>query len=360
MAADPLRFYIGTYTNGESKGIYQSSLDLASGELSSPTLAAVAKNPSFVAVHPSGKYLYAVNEVGNFDGEAAGSVSAFTIAGDGKLTLLNQRSTQGGAPCHLVVDQLGKTVLVANYSGGSVISFPISGDGRLSKVQSFVQHVGASIDPSRQQAPHAHSINLDAQSSFAVVADLGLDKLLVYRFNPDSSSFSAQPTQEASVSPGGGPRHFVFHPNGHWAYVINEMNSTITVFDYEQVSGSLTSKQSVPTLPQNFDKGSSTAEVCVTPDGRFVYGSNRGHDSLAAFRVNPSDGTLSLIEIESTGGKSPRSFIIDPTGQYILTQNQGSDSILVIKIDMKTGALEPTKHQIKVPKPVCIRFLDRP
>mgnify|MGYP002630529024 CR=1 FL=1 len=360
MAADFLRFYIGTYTGGESQGIYLSSLDLKTGTLASPTLVAETENPSFVAIHPSGKFLYAVNEVGNYQGKPAGSVSAFSIAHNGKLTLLNERSTQGGAPCHLVVDKAGKTVLVANYSGGSVISYPIDKDGQLGKARSFIQHVGASVDRSRQQEPHAHSINLDPENRFAVVADLGLDKVLVYRFYPGSGTLSAQPIHEAPVAPGAGPRHFVFHPNGQTGYVINELGSTISAFDYDADTGELTSTQSLSTLPSDFEGRSFTAEVCITPNGRFVYGSNRGHDSLAVFQVGSSNEPLHLIEIESTGGKTPRNFIVDPSGQYVLAENQNSDSILVFKIDQKTGALAPTPHQIKVPSPVCVRFLDQP
>ncbi len=354
-APQSLRFYIGTYTGGESKGIYLASLDLESGKLREAKLAAETDNPSFLALSPSGKHLYAVNETGS------GELSSFKIEPeDGKLTFLNQRPTKGGAPCHLVVDQTGKSVLVANYSGGSVASFPIVENGHLGPAKSFIQHQGASVNRRRQQAPHAHSINLDPANQRAFVADLGLDKVLVYDFDAGKGTLSKKPVHEAVVSPGSGPRHFAFHPSGKFAYVINELGNTVTAFTYDLESGELNTLQDISTLPKGFEGTSHTAEVVVSPNGKFLYGSNRGHDSIAVFKIDHDTGKLTWVEAEPTGGKTPRNFVVDPTGRYLLTENQNTHTIVSFEIDQASGALKPTGHRIDVPRPVCIRFLDHP
>ena len=353
--ADTIPFYIGTYTGGESQGIYRSTLDLATGKCSEATLAAETVNPSFLAIHPEKKYLYAVNEVGNFRGEATGSVSAFEIQAGGQLKHLNTTSAHGTAPCHLVVDATGKHVLVANYGTGSITSLPIRDDGTLGDAGSKIKHTGASVDRSRQQAPHAHSINLAPNNRHAFVADLGLDKVLVYDFDPATGSLGQGEIAAGLVNPGAGPRHAALYRER--LYVINELDSTITLFQYDPSDGTLSPAQTVSTLPPGYRQRSHTAEVRASSDGRFVYGSNRGHDSIAVFQASDPKGELTLVEIEPTQGKSPRNFALDPSGAFLLAENRNSSTITIFRVDVRTGELHPTKHQLRVPRPVCIRFL---
>jgi 6-phosphogluconolactonase len=352
--------YFGTYTGPKSKGIYFSRFDQGNGALSSPELAVETKSPSFLAIHPNGKFLYAVGEVADFGGKKAGSISAFRVDREsGKLTALNQQSSGGDGPCHLVVDRKGKFVLAANYGGGSVTSVEIKDDGSLGEVKSFIQHSGSSVNPDRQKAPHGHSINVDRSNCFAVAADLGLDKLLVYRFDATTGKLEANDPPFASVKPGAGPRHFAFHPKDNAAYVINEMHCTITAFQWDEKNGVLKETQTVSTLPpeKQVQKGFSTAEVQVHPSGRFLYGSNRGHDSIVVYKVEDK-GELKYVENESTQGKTPRNFGIDPSGKFLLAANQGSDSVVVFRIDRKTGELNATGTRIAAPTPVCVKFLE--
>jgi len=354
---DKLRVYIGTYTSGGSKGIYLSELDLASGALSPPALVGETPNPSFVSIHPSGRYLFAVNEVGNFRGQKSGSVTAFSIdPKSGGLTQLNQQSSRGDGPCFITVDRTGRNVLVANYGSGSIAALPVVADGRLAEATAAIQHQGSSVDKGRQEGPHAHSINLDKGNRFAFAADLGLDKVLVYKFSPAKGTLTPNDPPSASVAPGSGPRHFAFHPNGQYAYVINEMLSTVTAFSYDSKAGTLTSLQTVSTLPEGFKGNSSTAEVQVHPSGKFLYGSNRGHNSIAIFRIDPTTGHLTAAGHQPTGGKTPRNFEIDPTGTFLLAANQDSGNVVVFRIDPETGQLSPTGHSIEVPMAVCVKM----
>jgi 6-phosphogluconolactonase len=360
-----LRIYIGTYTGGtgadKSQGIYLMDLDLASGKLGTPRLAAEAVDPSFLAIHPSRKFLYAVSERGEVEGKPGGAVIGFSIDPDsGDLKAINSESSMGADPCHLIVDKAGRNVLVANYTGGSVACLPIDDSGRLSPSSAFIQHQGSGADPGRQKGPHAHSINLDAAGRFAVAADLGLDKILVYRFDPAKGTLVPNDPPFGKVAPGSGPRHFAFHPGGRFGYVINEMANTITAFAYDAETGSLDEIQTISTLPASFSGRSSTAEVQVHPSGKFVFGSNRGHDSIAVFAVSRETGKLSLVEIEPTQGKNPRNFAIDPTGAYLLAENGDSGTIVVFRIDAQTGALEPPGQSVRVPKPVCIKMIPKP
>lgn len=352
--AQTYHVYVGTYTDGISQGIYRLELDTATGKLSEPELVAKAKNPSFLAIHPEGKHLFAVSEV---DGAKGGAVIGFALdPKSGALTPINHSSTVGSGPCHLVVDKTGKNVLVANYGGGSSAVIPIGEGGKLGEASCFVQHKGSSVNPGRQKEPHAHSVNLDAANKFAFVADLGLDKVLIYKFDPAAGTITAQ-EPAGKVTPGSGPRHFAFSKDGKHAYVINEMGNTITAFDYDADKGTLTEIQNISTLPEGFTGTSYTAEVVVHPSGKFVYGSNRGHDSLAVFSADPETGKLTLVDITKTGGKTPRNFAIDPTGKYVLAENQGSDSIVVFAVDPATGKLTPTGQSVKVGAPVCVKFL---
>ncbi len=363
--SDVFRVYVGTYTSGKgeekSRGIYVLDLDVRSGKLSTPRLACEAIDPSFLAIHPSGKFVYAVSERGEVDGQPGGAVVGFSIdPATGELARINQQSSRGADPCHLVVDRAGKNVLVANYTGGSVASLPIDSDGRLGPSTSFIQHAGKGSDPARQKGPHAHSINLDRAGRFAVAADLGLDRVFIYRFDGAQGTLAANDPAFGEVAPKSGPRHFAFHPGGRFGYVIAEMANTVTAFEYDESAGSLKAIQTISTLPADFQGRSYTAEVQVHPTGKFVYGSNRGHDSIAMFAVDSATGKLSAIGVEPTQGRNPRNFAIDPTGAYLLAENGDSGTIVVFRIDPQTGVLRPTDQSVRVPKPVCIKMIEKP
>ena len=359
QAPGPLRVYFGTYTRGASEGIYMSVLDRQSGVLSPPVLAGKTVNPSFLAFHPQRDWLYSAGEVGDFEGRRSGAVNAFRIDRQtGLLTPLNAQPSGGAGACHVSVDHSGRNVLVANYSGGSVSVLPIGDDGRLGEATAFVQHEGSSVDPRRQTAPHAHSINVDPGNRFAFVADLGLDRVMIYQFDPQQGTLAANDPPWASVAPGAGPRHFAFQPGGKFAYVINELQSTVTAFAYDATRGALQEIQTLSTLPDDFSGSNTTAEIQVHPSGRFLYGSNRGHDSIAVYAIDADSGRLRFVEHESTQGNSPRNFGIDPSGRFLLAANQGSDSVVVFRIDGATGALTPTGQSIEVASPVCVRMVE--
>ncbi|WP_337176609.1 lactonase family protein [Paludisphaera sp.] len=363
-AAEKYWAYVGTYTNSKespSEGIYLLEFDAATGALTPKGAAAGAANPSYLAVHPGGKTLYAVNEVGEFEGEESGSVTAFALdAATGALTQLNQQSSKGAIPCHLAVDPTGKLVVAANYAGGSVVGLPIGPDGSLKPASAYIKHHGKSVDPARQTAPFAHSATFDLTGSRVLVADLGIDQVLVYDVDPAAGALTPLDPPGVKISPGSGPRHLAWHPSGKHAYVINELKNTVTVLEYDAEAGTLKVIQTVSTLPGDFDGTSHCAAISVHPSGNFVYGSNRGHDSLAVFTVDPATGTLTPSGWTPTGGKNPRDFAIDPTGRWLLAENQDSDSILVFKIDQATGALTATGEPVSIPKPVCVRFVARP
>jgi 6-phosphogluconolactonase len=355
---DELMVYIGTYTREQSKGIYAFRFQPGAGTLTPIGVVAETVNPAFLAVHPNRRFLYAVNEVSTYEGESAGSVSAFSInAGTGELTFINRVSSRGAGPCHLVVDKTGKCLLVANYGGGSVAAFPLKEDGSLGDASAFVQHVGSSVNPRRQRGPHAHATNISPDNRFAFVADLGLDQVLVYRMDPAKGTLTPNDPPFAKVDPGSGPRHMAFHPDGRYAYVLNELSSTVTAFAYDPARGSLEELETTSTLPKDFSGDNTTAEVEVHPSGRFLYGSNRGHDSIAVFAIDTRNGTLTPEEHVSTQGKTPRNFAIDPTGNYLFAANQASDNIVVFRIDRETGRLTPTTHVLDVPSPVCVTFV---
>jgi 6-phosphogluconolactonase len=355
VSAKSLPVYFGTYTRGEnsSKGIYCSVLNLETGKLSDPILSAEAQNPSFLEIHPNCKFLYAVSEVGG-----AGSVGAYAIEADtGSLKLLNKQLSGGAGPCHVSIDHMGKNLLVANYGSGSASVIPIGSDGRLGKPTGFVKHEGSSVNFRRQKGPHAHSINVSPDNRFAFVADLGIDKIMIYKLDIEKGTIVANSPPFVKVKPGAGPRHFAFHPNGKYAYVINELDCTVTAFAYESVSGALKDIQTITTMPNGFNGSNTCAEVRVHPSGKFLYGSNRGHDSIVVYRVDLADGTLTYVEHETGNIKTPRNFNIDPAGRFCLVANQGKDSVVVFRINKETGALEPTDHKVSVAKPVCVRFL---
>jgi 6-phosphogluconolactonase len=355
--------YVGTYTSGKStsKGIYLLELDPASGAVVNKGTAAKLTDPSFLAIHPSRKFLYAVNELDEINGKQGGGVSALAVdPTTGMLSLLNQQSSVGSGPCHLTVDGTGRNVLVANYGSGSVACLPVQSDGSLNRATAFIQHEGKSVDPSRQRSPHAHSINLDPGNKFAFAADLGLDKILIYRFDAERGLLAPNNPAFALVAPGSGPRHLAFHPSGRFAYVISEMANTLTGFSYDAEDGTLSEIQSISTLPAEYKGRSYTAEVQVHPTGKFVYGSNRGHDSIAIFTADPVTGKLAVKGFESTQGKNPRNFIVDPSGNYLLAENQDSDSIAVFRINAETGELRSVGEPVHIPRPVCIRMIAKP
>ncbi len=350
-----LLVYVGTYTGPKSKGIYRYQLDLATGAMTPVGEPTESPNPSFLALAPNHRFLYAANEVGEFEGKKTGAVTAFAIdPATGALTQLNQQSSEGSGPCHLVVDEAGKNVLVANYGGGSIAALPIQEDGRLSPASSAIQHKGPG-KTERQKGPHAHSINLDAKNRFAFAADLGLDQVLVYKFDYNQGKLTPNDPPAAELSARSGPRHFAFHPSGKNAYVINEMKNTVTAFSYDADKGVLKEIQTISTLPEDFKGQSHTAEVQVHPSGKFLYGSNRGHDSLAIFAIE-DDGKLKAVGHQPTG-KAPRNFGCDPTGAYVLAAGQNSNSILVFKVDPQTGLLTQVGEPVEVSSPVCVKFM---
>ncbi|MFZ1158733.1 MAG: lactonase family protein, partial [Candidatus Sulfotelmatobacter sp.] len=349
-----------TYTGEDtkSKGIYSFRYDAATGQVTPLGLAAETTNPSFVAVHPNGKFLYAVNELGNYKGPNSGGVSAFAIdRATGKLTFLNELPSRGADPCYITVDKTGKFVLVANYTGGSVIVYPILEDGRLAEASSFVQHTGHGPNAERQEGPHAHSIDLSPDNRFAFVDDLGLDELLTYKFDAAKGTLTPNDPPFAKLDPGVGPRHFALRPDGKFAYVVTEIGRNVTVFSNDAARGTFRHLQTITTLPKDFTGRNDDAEIEVLPSGKFLYASNRGHDSIAVFAIDSAKGTLTTVEIASTRGKEPRSFGIDPTGKLLFAANQKSDNIVVFKIDAKTGKLTPTGQVLAVGSPVCVKFV---
>lgn len=352
--------FVGTYTGKKSQGIYKVLLDSGSGKfISKIEVAAETTSPSFLAIHPKQTHLFAVGEISNFKGGKGGGVSSFTLdPSTGNLKLINQQSSVGSGPCHITCDAAGKNVLVANYGGGSTTVLPFDKDGKLGEPTAFVQHKGSSVNKGRQEAPHAHSVNLDAANRFAFVADLGLDKVMIYKYDSEKGTITANDPASVDLAPGDGPRHFAFHPNGKFAYVNNELTSSLTAMAYDAEKGSFKKLNTLSTLPKE-TKGNSTAETVVHPNGKFVYTSNRGHNSIASFEIAES-GEIKAIGHQGAGVNVPRNFNIDPSGQWMIVANQAGDSIIVLKIDPKTGQLTPTDQKAEVGSPVCIKFVRQP
>jgi 6-phosphogluconolactonase len=356
-AGGGLLVYAGTYTGGKSEGIYVFRFDPATGKAGAPELAAKSENPSFLALHPGGRLLYAVNEVGRFEGQPSGAVSGFSIdRATGKLALLNQKPSGGAGPCHIAVDRTGKIVLAANYGGGSAIALRIEADGRLGAATATVRPEETAADGKKVEA-RGHWVDVDRENRFALIAFLGLERLSVHRFDAAGGTLAPNDPPFASLRAGSGPRHAAFHPGGRFVHVINETSCTMTAFSYDGAKGVLEEIETVSTLPVERRRGWSTAEVAVHPSGKFLYGSNRGHDSIAVFAIDQESGRLTAVEHEPSGGKTPRSFGIDPTGAFLLAANQGSDTIVVLRIDPATGRLEATSEVIQVAAPVCVVFL---
>lgn len=352
-----LLVYVGTYTDRGSKGIYAYRLDEKTGALAPVGLVAETANPTFLAVHPNHRYLYAVNEVEQFNGKKGGGVTAYEIdRRTGRLRKIDSESTIGTGPCHITVDHAGKNVLVANYNSGSAAVLPIRADGGVGPATGFVQHEGSSVDKTRQEGPHAHCANLDAANRFAFVADLGLDKVLIYRFDGEKGTLTPNTPAFVKIADGSGPRHMAFHPNGRFAYVISELGNTVTAMRYDADTGALAPIQTLSTLPDGFAGKSYCAEIAVDPAGRFLYGSNRGDDSLAIFAIDPRTGRLTPAGHQSTLGTFPRNFALTPSGDLLLAANQDSDSIYAFRVDKSTGRLTPIGGKTEVSRPVCIVF----
>jgi 6-phosphogluconolactonase len=352
QAADPL-VYVGTYTRNGSRGIYAFRFQ-SSGKLVPLGLAAESASPSFLAEHPNHKFLYAVNEAG---GE--GKVSAFSIdPKTGMLTALNQVSAGGNGPCHLAVDKTGKWLTVANYGDGSMAVIPVQADGKLGDPAQVIKNTGTVALPQRQRGPHAHMVVFSPDNKYLLLADLGLDKIFVYKFDPATGKLTPNDPDGGKVDPGAGVRHFVFHPKGRTVYAINEISKTVTAFHWDPAKGTLTSFQTLSTVPESAKTGGSTAEIQINRAGTRLYGSNRGHDSIALFSIDPNKLTLTAMDHTPTLGKTPRHFTLDPSGKFLLAANQDSSDITVFSVHPNTGQLTPVGQPVKdAPVPVCVLFV---
>lgn len=349
--------FVGTYTESQgsqSQGIYVYRMEPGSGELTFETVVGGVRNPSFLEAHSQQGFIYSVNEVGSFAGQPGGGVSAFSIHSAGELNPLNSQPSHGEDPCYISVEQTGRFALVANYTSGSVAMLPIQHDGQLGPAAAVIQHSGSSVHPERQTGPHAHCILPDPTNRFAVAVDLGLDKLLIYKM--DLQNGRLHPHGEVQVLAGAGPRHLTFHPHRPYAYLINELNSTVISYRYDAEAGTFDELQVVPTLPPDFKGENLCADIHVSPNGKHLYASNRGHDSIAAFIIDENHGTLTCHDHTLTGGNEPRNFAIDPGGTFLLAANQKSHTIVTFKIDSDTGRLSRSAHELDVSMPVCVKF----
>ena len=348
--------WIGTYTGPDSQGIYAFRFDDATGGLTPLGLVAETPSPSFLAIHPNGRFLYAVNET--HDGpDNAGMVTAFAVdPSTGHLRKINAQSSRGADPCHLALDATGQFLVVANYTGGNFAVFPVGEDGHLGPATSLLTNTGSGPNRERQDGPHAHDVVFDRDNRFLIGVDLGVDQLFVYRFDPSVGKFTFADPPSARMAPGAGPRHFAFHPDGRHAYSINELDSTVTALSWDSKAGRLTPGSSVSTLPAGFTGSNTTAEVEVDARGRFLYGSNRGHDSIAVFAIHPETGALTLVAHTATRGKEPRHFALDPTGSWLVAANQESNTLAVFRVDQARGTLSPVGDVVSVGRPVCVLF----
>ena len=349
--------YVGTYTQtGKSDGIYLYAMSPVTGELTRKN-SFKSVNPSFLTIDRTKRFLYAVNEVGDYLGKPSGAVSAFAIDhATLNLRLLNEQATNGADPCHLTIDRKGKTLLVANYTGGSLTALPVRSDGTLGMAIEVKQHEGSSIKE-QQKGPHAHCIILDRSERYALAADLGIDRVMIYRFDSATGKLTPGKQASAELQQGAGPRHLTLHPSGKYLYVINELDSTMSAFKYNAPTGTLVHIETVSTLPSDFSGVSYCADVHVSASGRFLYGSNRGHNSIVVFEIDQRTGKLKLLEHVSTEGNWPRNFTIDPSGRFLLVANQRSDNVVSFSIDPGTGRLKPTGQITEIPVPVCLKFL---
>ncbi len=354
-AADPLVF-VTAFAPGERGGIHAYEFSTKDGKLKPLRRTAGAENPFFLALSPDGKYLYSTH-ARQFGGKENEQVAAYQVVGRaGELRLLNRQSAEGTAACYVDVDKTGKAVLVANYSSGSVASLPIKGDGSLGEHASFFKHKGSSVNPQRQKEPHAHCIVVSPDNRYALAADLGTDEILCYKLDPATAKLTPNKPPSARAPAGAGPRHLTFHPTGKRVYVINELLNSVTAFDWDADAGTLKEKQTISTLPDDFKGTSHCADVKVTPDGRYLYGTNRGHDSIAAYRIG-EDGRLTLVAIEPSRGKGPQNLAITADGRWLLCANMPGDNVAVFQIDPRSGKLMSAGEPVAQPGPSCIMLL---
>lgn len=355
--AEPLVF-ISAFASGDDAGIHAFTFDTQKGALKPLHRTADIRNPFFLAISPDKRFLYAI-DAEQFGEPGDEFVAAYAIEGrTGRLKRLNRQTARGTASCYLDVDATGKSLLVANYSSGSVAALPVKGDGSLSEAVSFVQHSGSSVHPGRQKGPYAHSIVVSPDNRFALAADLGIDRILVYRLEASTAMLTPHPSRPfASLPPGSGPRHLAFHPNGRHLYAINELKNTVTHFQYSAESATLTERKTLSTLPAEFTDTSYCADLKITPNGRFLYGTNRGHDSIAIYRIG-EDGALERFQIEPSLGKGPQNLLITPDGRWLLCANMPGNNVIVFRIDPQTGAIQPVGSPVTMPMPSCIRWFD--
>lgn len=352
----PERIFIGTYTGKGSNGIYTAEFNEESGSIGAITLAAKTDNPSFVTTDRTGKFLYAVNELGQYQGQPTGAVSAFEVEpSTGLLKLLNQIPSSGAAPCHLSLDQTGKFLFVANYMGGNIAVITIEENGSLGALTSVVQFSGTGPHQ-RQDGPHAHYIQVTPDNNYVLAADLGTDKIMIYRFDASVGLLRRNETPFAELSPGAGPRHLVISGSGKIIYVLNELNGTVTVFDFNPANAGMAARQIISTLPSDFSGSNTAAEVVLSPDGRYLYTSNRGHDSIAQFAIDKNSGDLALVGWTPCGGNAPRHIQIDPAGQWMIASNQNSNNLALFRIEATSGKLTQ-QSIVDVSMPVCVQFL---
>lgn len=352
MVPEPSLAFVGTYTGGGSEGIYTLRMDPQTGALQQVGVTSGIENPSFLALHPSMGYLYAVQETQDSHAVVAFAVNRET----GALAEIGRQSSGGAHPCHLTIDPTGSLVIVANYSGGSIAVLPVLEDGSIAPASQIVRHQGRGPDLTRQEGPHAHSVTIDPTGTRVLAADLGIDRIMVYRIDRERGVLVPSDPPFVAVAPGAGPRHLAFHPSGRYSFVANELNSTVTAFLYDTETGAMAHLQTISTLPDSWDGSSTCADIHVHPSGRFLYASNRGHDSIVCYSVDPVSGCLTLIGIEPAGGKTPRNFAIEPGGRYLYVANQDTGNIVQFSIDPESGELSPTGHEIQIPAPVCLVF----
>lgn len=355
QAKDPMVF-ISAFAGGDQGAIHSFDFDLSTGSLKPLHRTTTVQNPFFLALSPDKKFLYSIHAL-KFGSKEAEEIAAFKLLGtDGKLELLNKQSARGSAACYLHVDNPGKTVVVANYSSGSVASLPVKEDGSLGEAASFFQHAGSSVNPARQKEPHAHCIVVSPDNKYAFAADLGLDQVLCYKLDSKQGKITANDPPFARTPAGAGPRHLTFHPNGKKVYVINELLNSVTLFDYDSTKGSLREEQTISTLPGDFKGTSYCADLKITPDGKYLYGTNRGHDSIACYSIG-ADGKLTLVNIEPSLGKGPQNLAITSKGEWLLCANMPGKNVAIFRIDPKTGKIKPVGEPVSMPSPSCIMLV---
>ncbi|OON68869.1 lactonase family protein [Hymenobacter sp. CRA2] len=356
-AAVDYLLYVGTYGPAEQDNIFLYRLNARTGEMTRVAGFGGGVKPGFLTISPDRRHLYAINASTDFQGRSTGAVRAFAVdPRSGELTLLNEQPSEGVGPCYISLTPDGRAALVANYFGGTISALPVQADGRLGPAAAVDQHQGSGPHKNQDKA-HAHCVFPDPAGRYALAVDLGNDQILSYRLTGSTTVLQLPPQTAFRAQPGAGPRHLAFHPNGRWAYVINELNSTLTALDYNAAAGTFAEVHTLPTLPADFSDPNSCADVHTSPDGRFVYGSNRGHDSIVVFAVDAGTGRLTLVQHVGTQGKTPRNFTLSPDGRLLLVANQNSDNIFSYRVDAKTGRLTPTGFSATAPAPVCLQVL---